>query len=107
MVLDQFLSHFYSLYAPLTEVFHIPGPSGWNAEYLFNLADSLRRIAPDAHDEHIFELEKKVRGFVTETTSVVVETTEVKGRGREEVRVEVKAEFVREEVEETVVNGTA
>lgn len=42
---------------------------------------------------------------------MVVETTEVKGGGKEEVRVvevvEVKAKFAREEVEETVIDGTA
>ncbi|KAJ2959283.1 hypothetical protein NQZ79_g5190 [Umbelopsis isabellina] len=37
------------------------GPSGANAEYLLNLAEALREIAPESHDEHLFELEHKVK----------------------------------------------
>lgn len=36
------------------------GPSGWNAEYLLNLAKALREIAPESRDDHVFELEHKV-----------------------------------------------
>lgn len=37
------------------------GPSGWNAEYLLNLAEALREISPHAKDDHIFELETLVK----------------------------------------------
>ena len=36
------------------------GPSGANADYLFALADALRRL--DAADPHVFELETLLRG---------------------------------------------
>jgi len=34
------------------------GPSGCNREYLLRLAEALRKI--DAHDEHVFDLERRV-----------------------------------------------
>ncbi|XP_046984872.1 putative glutathione-specific gamma-glutamylcyclotransferase 2 [Schistocerca americana] len=37
------------------------GPSGSNAEYLFNLAAEMRRIAPHYDDTHLFALENAVR----------------------------------------------
>ncbi|CAM0136160.1 hypothetical protein VKS41_005445 [Umbelopsis sp. WA50703] len=40
------------------------GPSGDNAEYLMNLAQALREIAPESHDEHLFELEHKVKEHI-------------------------------------------
>lgn len=39
----------------------LSGPSGANSEYLLNLAEALREIAPESHDEHLFELEHKVK----------------------------------------------
>jgi cation transport regulator ChaC len=36
------------------------GPSGANAEYVLQLADALRELG--FHDEHVFELERLVRG---------------------------------------------
>ncbi|KAL0094454.1 ChaC-like protein [Phycomyces blakesleeanus] len=40
------------------------GPSGWNAEYLLELADALREIAPQHHDEHIEELALLVKELI-------------------------------------------
>lgn len=37
------------------------GPSGCNTEYLLELAEAMRRIAPLIHDEHLFTLESRVR----------------------------------------------
>ena len=39
------------------------GPSGPNPEYLYNLADAMRLIAPEAADEHLFGLEERVRAL--------------------------------------------
>lgn len=36
------------------------GPSGSNSEYVCTLAKSMRTIAPDIFDEHLFNLEAKV-----------------------------------------------
>ena len=48
---------------PLT-LFRFVGPSGWNAEYLLNLAHALREIAPESRDDHVFELEHKVKAII-------------------------------------------
>ncbi|KAF9105747.1 hypothetical protein BGX27_009484 [Mortierella sp. AM989] len=51
--------------APLDNIAHqiysSHGPSGANKDYLLNLAHSLRIVAPTANDQHIFELETKVK----------------------------------------------
>lgn len=36
------------------------GPSGTNIEYLCNLANAMREIAPNVNDEHLFAIEAKV-----------------------------------------------
>jgi cation transport regulator ChaC len=45
-----------------TRVFHWAGPSGPNNQYLFRLAEAIRRIAPESENEdlHLFGLEKLV-----------------------------------------------
>ncbi|GAN05179.1 cation transport regulator-like protein 2-like isoform X1 [Mucor ambiguus] len=40
------------------------GPSGWNAEYLLNLAEALREISPGVKDDHVFELEQLVKKII-------------------------------------------
>ena len=42
------------------QIYESEGPSGTNKEYLFNLADAMRKMAPHVNDEHLFALEKAV-----------------------------------------------
>ncbi|CAF0752212.1 unnamed protein product [Didymodactylos carnosus] len=45
-----------------TQIAFAEGPSGKNSEYLFKLADAMRRMAlDDSADEHLFTLERLVR----------------------------------------------
>lgn len=39
------------------------GPSGPNSEYLFELAEAMRNVAPGVEDTHLYELEKHVRNI--------------------------------------------
>lgn len=41
------------------------GPSGTNVEYVFNLAKSMRDIAPEINDEHLFTIERKVQNLLS------------------------------------------
>ena len=56
------------LEAIAAQVAQAHGPSGSNAEYVLRLADSLRELA--FHDDHVFELERLVRGAGTGLTAV-------------------------------------
>jgi len=51
--------------APVTDIAHqiisSVGPSGKNIEYLLNLAETMRHIAPGHEDSHLFELEREVK----------------------------------------------
>lgn len=40
------------------------GPSGANKDYLLNLAHALRIVAPLGNDQHLFELESKVKDLM-------------------------------------------
>ncbi|KAI9146353.1 ChaC-like protein [Paraphysoderma sedebokerense] len=42
------------------QIFESIGPSGPNVEYLLNLAKATRELVPNAHDHHLFALEKRV-----------------------------------------------
>lgn len=43
------------------QIFEAHGPSGSNREYLYRLADAMRQLFPNNHDEHLFELEKLLK----------------------------------------------
>ncbi|KAF9992868.1 Cation transport regulator-like protein 2 [Entomortierella chlamydospora] len=43
------------------QIYSSHGPSGANKDYLLNLAHSLRTVAPTGNDQHIYELEAKVK----------------------------------------------
>ncbi|KAF5340542.1 hypothetical protein D9757_014847 [Collybiopsis confluens] len=39
------------------------GPSGPNKEYLYNLVEAVRRLAPESHDSHLYALETRIRAL--------------------------------------------
>lgn len=43
------------------QVVECSGPSGTNKEYVYNLATTMKELAPDVTDEHLFSLEAAVR----------------------------------------------
>ena len=45
------------------------GPSGSNTEYVIKLAEAMRRIAPSAHDSHLYELEERVKQLMYQKPS--------------------------------------
>ncbi|KAF9378768.1 Cation transport regulator-like protein 2 [Podila verticillata] len=46
------------------QIYHSYGPSGANKDYLLNLAHALRIVAPLGNDQHLFELESKVKDLM-------------------------------------------
>ncbi|KAG0347495.1 hypothetical protein BG004_007642 [Podila humilis] len=46
------------------QIYHSKGPSGPNKDYLLNLAHALRTVAPSGNDQHLFELEAKVKDLM-------------------------------------------
>ncbi|CAG8475929.1 4588_t:CDS:2 [Paraglomus occultum] len=54
------------------------GRSGQNRDYALNLAKALREIAPDAHDQHLFDLEQHLLALESFTDGLVCDI----GRGR-------------------------
>ncbi|XP_072933473.1 putative glutathione-specific gamma-glutamylcyclotransferase 2 [Epargyreus clarus] len=43
------------------QVISCQGPSGPNKEYVYNLAEAMRQLAPDVEDDHLFNLEATLR----------------------------------------------
>ena len=41
------------------------GPSGRNRDYLYNLAEAMRQLAPSYGDSHLYELEEAVKRLET------------------------------------------
>lgn len=50
------------------QVISTRGCSGSNTEYVLNLASSMREIAPEVHDEHLFTLEAKIKELLLSST---------------------------------------
>ncbi|GFU09670.1 putative glutathione-specific gamma-glutamylcyclotransferase 2 [Nephila pilipes] len=45
------------------QIFLSVGPSGRNEDYLLQLAETMRKIAPNVKDDHLYELEKLVKNL--------------------------------------------
>ncbi|KAF8926900.1 Cation transport regulator-like protein 2, partial [Dissophora ornata] len=46
------------------QIYSSHGPSGANKDYLLNLAHALRVVAPTGNDQHLFELEARVKDLM-------------------------------------------
>lgn len=57
----SYAGHLCELDVIASQIFDAHGPSGSNREYLYQLAEAMRRIFPDHRDEHLFELERLLR----------------------------------------------
>lgn len=54
------------------------GASGHNTEYLYNLAASMRTIAPEIYDEHLYQLEDAVKRIETLKKKKALEFNQLK-----------------------------
>ena len=52
------------------QVVNTRGCSGPNSEYVLNLASSMREIAPDVNDEHLFTLEARIKALLVSSSSL-------------------------------------
>lgn len=55
---DSYAGHRNDLNDIANQIFEAHGPSGSNREYVYRLADAMRKLFPHQTDEHLFELEK-------------------------------------------------
>ena len=53
------------------QVVNTGGFSGTNTEYVLNLASSMREIAPEVEDEHLFSLEARIKELLLLTSSTL------------------------------------
>lgn len=58
---DSYAGHTSDLNEIANQISDAHGPSGSNSEYVFRLADAMRRIFPHHYDDHLFELEKLLK----------------------------------------------
>jgi len=45
------------------------GPSGRNKDYLYDLVDAVKKLAPESHDSHLAALESRVRALDSDNTN--------------------------------------
>lgn len=60
----QNMASFFRANVDIAFRFLMLGPSGANKDYLLNLAHALRIVAPLGNDQHLFELEAKVKDLM-------------------------------------------
>ncbi|KAG4065729.1 hypothetical protein HA402_012407 [Bradysia odoriphaga] len=65
---ESFAGSVGGLTAIVDQISDAVGPSGTNREYVYQLADAMRRHFPDQNDEHLFGIEKLLRERETNST---------------------------------------